>query len=154
MTYEVREATMDDAEYVASNLRAEDIAELKKMQKQMSDTRNPHDATMDSWRWSDVRGTLVLDGKPAMIYGVMGSGTGVPKVWALGTDACRKAGKVMVKLGREVSDALANDYMIMENWCDADYKASLRWLRLIGFTVEEPKYGFCHIFKGSQVCAF
>ena len=149
MTYEVREATMDDAEYIASNLRKEDIAEIRKMRE-----ASPHDAVINSYNWSDVRGTLVLDGKPALIYGVVGSGTGVPKVWALGTDACRKAGKVMVKLGREVSDALANEFMIMENWCDADYVASLRWLRLIGFTVEEPKNGFCHIFKGSQVCVF
>lgn len=149
MTYEVREATMDDAEYIASNLRKEDIAEIRKMRE-----RDPREAVINSFNWSDVRGTLVLDGKPALIYGVVGSGTGVPKVWALGTDACRKAGKVMVKLGREVSDALANEYMIMENWCDADYIASLRWLRLIGFTVEEPENGFCHIFKGSQVCVF
>lgn len=149
MTYEVREATMDDAEYIASNLRKEDIAEIKKMRE-----ADPREAVINSFNWSDVRGTLVLNGKPALIYGVVGSGTGVPKVWALGTDACRKAGKVMVKLGREVSDALANEYMIMENWCDADYVASLRWLRLIGFTVEEPENGFCHIFKGSQVCVF
>jgi hypothetical protein len=149
MTYEVREATMDDAEYIASNLRKEDIEEIKKMRE-----ADPREAVINSFNWSDVRGTLVLDGKPALIYGVVGSGTGVPKVWALGTDACRKAGKVMVKLGREVSDALANEYMIMENWCDADYVASLRWLRLIGFTVEEPENGFCHIFKGSQVCVF
>ena len=149
MTYEVREATMDDAEYIASNLRKEDIAEIRKMRE-----RDPREAVINSFNWSDVRGVLVLNDKPAIIYGVMGSGVGVPKVWALGTDACRKAGKVMVKLGREVSDALANEYMIMENWCDADYTASLRWLRLIGFTVEEPENGFCHIFKGSQVCVF
>lgn len=148
MSWLVRPATSDDAEYIAAHLRAEDLREIAKMHDE------PHEAVMRSFRWSDEVSVFVVDGRPALLFGVMDSMTGVPKCWALGTDDCRKYSRIMVKLGRHISDALADKYWEMENWCDADYTASLRWLRLLGFTVEDPQDGFCHLYKrGGAVCA-
>lgn len=146
MAYELRPATEADARYVAEHLREDDLRELT------AAGMDPLDALLFSFYGSDECITCLVEGKPALIFGV-----GAPllsdraSVWALGTDRCRRIPREMVRDGRLMVKALLSRFPVLENYCAARYKRSLRWLRLLGFTIGEPEvYGprgalFCKI---------
>lgn len=140
MELAVRPATRADAEYIGTHLRKEDVAEIVK-----AGEKDLAGAVMQSFLWSDECNTYTIDGTPALIFGACGSLLGTAKVWALGTDECKRTGRYMVKRGRRIAEDYRKRYGRLENWCDADYAASLRWLRMLGFNVEDPENGFCHI---------
>ena len=138
MNITIREATMDDARYIAKHLRKEDRDEILAL-GQMT----PGAMVTTSFVGSDVSFVGVIDGVPALIFGTgqkLRSDTA--EIWALGTDECFKAPLAMVKYGRRVVKELLEYYPALENYCDARYTRSLRWLRQIGFTIGEPEpYG-------------
>ena len=143
----IRPATREDAEFIGHRLRAEDAREVAAC------GLRPRDAVLISFRASDYCFTGEVDGEPAMIFGVGCSLFGeTASVWALGTDACRRVPMSMVRIGRQVVAELLRVYPRLENYCDARYVESLRWLRLLGFTIDEPEprgpFGikFCHLF--------
>ena len=140
MEIRIRKATLNDAEYIGMNATKEAVREIHKLGES-----DPVEAVKQSAIWSDVCLTMLVDGVPAMIYGLMDSMLGMAKVWAIGTDDCKKVKMFMVHEGRETVSRWSDIYGELENWCDADYAASLRWLRLIGFKVDSPEGGFCHL---------
>ena len=137
----VRKVKDGDMEYLVEHLRKEDIAEIRKM------GGTEREAVFDSVSLSDETFALAKNGVPMLLFGIVGSLVGTAKVWALGTDVCHTSPKVMLKWGRRWSDKFVRKYGPIENWCDADYTSSLKWLRKIGFRVDEPENGFCHIIK-------
>jgi len=138
----IRTATLDDALYIGEHMTEEAKKEIVKTGSE------PMEAVRFSWQFSDVCNVLELDGTPIMIYGVYAPILGTSKVWAIGTDGCRKCPRFMVRVGRRVVRVFRDAYGALENWCDADYTASIRWLKLIGFEVEPPEDGFCHLHIG------
>ena len=142
MTLLIRTADANDVAYIGENMTGEAKREIRKVGE------DPADALRFSARNSDICNVLELDGTPIMIYGVYGSLLGTSKVWAIGTDGCKKCPMFMVRTGRKVARIFREMFGKLENWCDADYEASLRWLRMIGFEVDPPKDGFCHLHIG------
>ena len=140
MEIRTRKAVEADAEYIGKHATKEAVREAKKLGE-----TDMVKAVKQSFTWSDVCLTILVDGVPAIIYGVQGSMLGTAKVWAIGTKLCRKIKMFMVHEGRETVDRWTQRYGQLENWCDADYKASIRWLKMIGFMVDEPENGFCHL---------
>jgi len=141
MEIRTRKSIEADAEYIGLHATEEAKREMRKLGES-----DPVKAVKQSFAWSDVCLTILVDGVPAVIYGVQESMLCPAKVWAIGTDLCRKIKMYMVHEGRETVDRWAEQYGRLENWCDEDYTASLRWLRLIGFLVDAPKDGFCHLY--------
>lgn len=143
---EIRRSIPGDAEYVAQHLREEDKLEVTSL------GYTPWEAVVLSSRGSDVSYTALLDDTPIMVFGVnLPTAGDVGEIWALGTPLCRKVAMSMIHRTKEILKVFLDICPAMENWCDARYSASLRWLRLIGFEVGEPEpYGingeeFCHI---------
>jgi len=143
MKFLIRGADKSDVEYIGENMTEEAKREIRK-----SGFPIPADAIRFSAATSDVCNVLELDGTPIMIYGVCGSILGTSKIWAIGTDGCKKCPMFMVRIGRKVVRAFRSIYGALENWCDEDYTASIKWLRMIGFEVDPPKDGFCHLHIG------
>ena len=144
MDVTIRKATLEDARYVAANLRSDDRREIEAL------GLDPAFAVEYSFTGSDEVYTGCVDGVPALIFG-----TGAPtfsdeaSVWALGTSLCDKVPLAMVRLGRKMVGKFLEQYSVLENHCDARYKKTIKWLRLIGFTVGDPEpYGD----KGALFC--
>lgn len=147
MKYSIREANGLDAIRILENLREEEKREIRKTGVDMTS------AVLGSFACSDCTFVLTADDAAIFIFGVYEPLLGVPQAWALGTPACDACKTIMVRWGRRVANVLLKQYGQLENWCDADFKASLRWLRLLGFTVDDPVDGFCHIHAEVEQCA-
>ena len=142
MKFLIRGAEDSDVAYIGENMTEEAKKEIRKT------GCDPAKAVYFSAHCSDVCNVLELDGKPIMIYGVYGPLLGTSKIWAIGTEGCKKCPMFMVRIGKKVVRAFRSVYGALENWCDEDYTASIRWLRMIGFEVDPPKDGFCHLHIG------
>jgi hypothetical protein len=144
----VRTATQADAYFIGRNLRAEDRTEIIAL------GLDPEGGLELSRAYSEVAYTACVDGVPAMMFGFAGSILGdTASIWALGTDLCSINKMSMVKVSRRMLKKLMDDsrYTNYENYVDFRYKKALKWLELLGFTVEAPKpYGvngelFCRV---------
>jgi hypothetical protein len=152
---EIRMSKPGDAEYVAAHLREEDRNEILAL------GLPPEAAVKGSVAGSDVSYTALLDGVPVMVFGVnLPDWKNIGEIWALGTPGCNKIAKSMVQRTKGILGKLLAICPVMENWCDARYKKSIQWLRMLGFTVGAPApYGvngelFCHItIRRADICA-
>lgn len=142
MKFLIRGADVDDAIFIGEHMTEEAKKEIRKTGE------DPAKAVRFSWRCSDVCNVLELDGTPIMIYGVYASLLGTSKIWAIGTDGCKRCPMFMVRIGKKVVRVFREMYGKLENWCDEDYASSIKWLRMIGFEVDPPKDGFCHLHIG------
>ena len=146
MQIQIREATAEDAQYIAAHLREEDRQEILALAE-----CPPGAMVSASFHGSEACFTGTLDGEPVLIFGAGRSSVFSDKaeVWALGTRGCDRAPKAMVKYGRRIVREFLEYFPELENYCDARYTKSLRWLKLMGFTIGEPEpYGA----KGNLFC--
>lgn len=142
MKFLIRGAEANDVLYIGEHMTEEAKREIRKAGE------DPMAAVRFSYQCSDVCNVLELDGTPVMIYGVYGSILGTSKIWAIGTDGCKRCPMFMVRIGKKVVRVFREMYGRLENWCDEDYSSSIKWLRMIGFEVDPPKDGFCHLHIG------
>ena len=144
MEIDFRQATLEDIRFIGENLRESDRAEIEAL------GLRPSFAVRCSFEESDEAYTGTVDGEPAMIFGVGGTPlSDETSIWALGTPLCDKVPVSMVRLGRNVVNAFLEDYPVLTNHCDSRYKKTIKWLRMLGFTVGEPEpYGE----KGALFC--
>jgi hypothetical protein len=101
---------------------------------------SPREAVMMSYAGSDDCLVGVINGKIALIFGVASPLLDdVASIWALGTDTCNEVPVSMVKVGRQIVQNFLKQYQRLENYCAADYEKSIRWLKLLGFTIGDPE---------------
>lgn len=89
--------------------------------------------------------TAVLDGKPAAIFGVApyAALAGIGSPWLVGTTRCDRAGRLILKYSRALMIITAREYPHLVNYVDARHVKSIRWLKWLGFTINDPApYGF------------
>lgn len=90
---------------------------------------------------------IMLNGRPVAAfgasYGSMLSGVGVP--WLLGCEELNhnaEVRKALRKRSKEFRDLLLGEFDRLENWEDLRNGVSLKWLKWLGFKMDEPKpYG-------------
>ena len=144
---EIRQTVMEDAEYLARHLRPGDLREIAALGVP------PRTAVVESVRTSDHVWTALHEGRVLMIFGVseLIYKEAPASIWALGTPECSKFKREMLRIGRSVVRDLLRTFPRMENWCDARYSESVRFVRHLGFTVDKPcEWGvngepFCHL---------
>lgn len=77
---------------------------------------------------------------PVAVFGVappsLLSGFAAP--WLLRRADASLYGRAYVRLSRWYRDAMLSEYPILTNWCGAWNQDSIRWLRWLGATVDEP----------------
>lgn len=127
--------------YIADNIRSEDAEEIW-----ASGLSKARDVIVRGIKDSDYVLAGYVKDDPVCIWGVVREdllfNQGIP--WMLGTSALndnRKAWAFLRKCRKPVLSMMEN-YDRLENYVDARNVRSQRWLRYMGFTLEEPKpYG-------------
>ena len=128
-------ATADHARYIGENMRAADRQEVWASSHALPDA-----ATMESFRRSLECWTGVVDGEPICIFGVapVSLVTGYAAPWMLGTDQLERNAVKFLRGSKEVVAGWKRDYRHLFNYVDARNKTSIRWLKWLGFELEEP----------------
>lgn len=128
---EVVPATARHVNRIAKGMAAIDAKECRTM------GHSPKEALRLGLRQSTVAGTVMLDGQPIAMFGVVTSSliTGAGRVWLLMTDEARAQSKALVVLGRKITEALHNEFDILHNHVHADNRRAVRWLRFLGYEV-------------------
>ncbi|MAE81629.1 MAG: hypothetical protein CMB80_02750 [Flammeovirgaceae bacterium] len=74
-------------------------------------------------------------------------------IWMLGTDELENHSIRFIRECHKAVVDISEGMAIIENWCDARNELTLRWLKWLGFTIEDPEpYGmyqlpFHHFYK-------
>ncbi|HEY5797660.1 MAG TPA: hypothetical protein VIU82_21870 [Bosea sp. (in: a-proteobacteria)] len=102
--------------------------------------RAPLQAMAYSLRKSSIARTALIDGVPEVMFGVgdinILAGVGAP--WLLGTDAVERHYVAFLRGSVGWRDQLLRRYPVMRNFVDARNRASIRWLRWLGFKLSDP----------------
>lgn len=111
--------------------------------------RSPASALIFSLRKSSHAWVALIDGVPEVMFGVgeinVLAGIGAP--WLLGTDAVERNYMAFLRLSVGFRDQLLERYPTMRNFVDVRNRASIRWLRWLGFTLSDPVEFRGHEFR-------
>lgn len=82
----------------------------------------------------------MIDGVPEVMFGVgdLNILAGVAAPWLLGTDAVETHYVAFLRRSVGFRDQLLQRYSVLTNFVDARNRASIRWLRWLGFTFSDP----------------
>lgn len=133
-TVDIVPATDEHARHIAQHVREPDRQELwaAVMQK-------PLGVMLHCMRLSDHAMTGLLDGEPVCMWGVMTEsllfGVGCP--WMVATDRLDTCFAHFLRRSREHTVRMLDDYAVLENHVDIRNKKAIRWLRWMGFKMQE-----------------
>lgn len=151
--YRIVDATAEHVRLLGTRLRVEDQIEVT------SAGLTPKQAVWRSWRHALIRRTAFIGDEIAAMWGVNGTvlgNTGNP--WLLTTSAIEKMPLAFLKEARREVGEMLEGHPVLSNHVAASYTRAIRFLRLLGFTVDEPRpFGplrapFCrfHMVRGSR----
>lgn len=128
------EATREHAIFIAANMRGHDLLELE------ASGRDPFDAMLKGWKTSTKCWTGLVDGVPAIMFGVapISALTGHGSPWLLGTpDALKIKRNFLLNSVGYVKEMLRL-YPQLTNYVDCRNRQSVRWLKWLGFQLLDP----------------
>jgi hypothetical protein len=124
-----------DIEHVAANIREADRIEVYE-----SSRREVLPALTASEKRSERTATVRWDDEPVAIFGVgrlsLTSGVGVP--WMLGTDVLSRNAKHLLPYAPPMVEKMMQGHDVLRNLVHDDNKASIRWLKSMGFRMSNP----------------
>jgi hypothetical protein len=129
----------EDALLLAPNMRRADQEEIW-----ASSMAKPLASLAAAIRASSISRTGWADGSIVCIFGIaprtMISDHGI--VWMLGSNLLPDHSFRFLRECKEGLVDISAGFSIIENWCDARNTVTLRWLRWLGFTIEDAQpYG-------------
>jgi hypothetical protein len=126
---EVVEANIGHAVAVAANMRPADIQEVEAFGSA------PLGALVQGITNSCRCHTMLVDGEPAMIWGVTQLMDDMWSPWALGTNGIKKIRKTFLAFCRkDIQDVIAK-YPLLYNRVDARNQEAIDWIKWMGFEV-------------------
>lgn len=130
------------AEALAPRLRACDVEEIA-----ASSGLSPLAALLASIQVSPVAYAVFFESEVMALLGVGAHPSpGVGVVWLLGSDTIDQHPKLFWRDSRPVLAHLCESYEVLINMVDARNERSLRWLRRLGFTVDQAvPFGVAHL---------
>lgn len=135
MGIEFVKPTHELIEEIAVNMRQADVDEVW-----VSNHFTPIEALLDGFEESDFCVVVTINNSPCVILGLVIrdvlSGSGTP--WLLGTDYALKHKREFIKLVPDVISDMLNVCPYLVNHVHAENRVSIRWLKRIGFTIEQP----------------
>lgn len=143
---EVVPMAVDHIYELARNLREGDRMECAAL------GYSPQEIIRKSFYTAMIRKTVLIDGKIGASWGLSGTLLGaIGHPWLLTTREVEKHYFKMVSLYADQVQEMLAVYPKLENVCLASYTKSLRLLKIVGFTVEDP-----HIrgINGEPFCKF
>lgn len=147
--YTVVPATMPHVAQIAPRMRDADKAEIW-----AASHAEPHHALKTGLAQSTLCWSGLVDDVPVCMFGVapltLLGGTGI--VWMLGTAGVQDHARAFLRRNKTFIIQMMQRFYRLENWVDARNTLSIRWLRWLGFVIEEAApYGierrpFHHFF--------
>jgi hypothetical protein len=137
--YKVRESRLMDALTMAHKMRASDVDEIW-----ASHRLYPLEGLVKCIRNAERARTGLVNGEIACIFGISRQNLLGTKgtIWMLGTKLLETHGIRFLRENKKEIVAISQEFNIIENYCDARNKVTLRWLRWLGFTIEKAQpYG-------------
>lgn len=129
---------------IARRMRKADRDEVR-----AASDKSPAEALTYSLRKSSVAWTALVNGRPEVMFGVgdlnILAGVGAP--WLLGTDAVERNYVAFLRGSVEWRGQLLQRYSTLRNFVDVRNKASIRWLRWLGFKLSDPVTMRGHEFR-------
>ncbi len=130
-----KQCTQCAIEYVADNMRTADVVEITAASgtPPLLTLNNGVDASM-------LSAVAYANDEPIAVLGLVSRGllsdTGVP--WLLGTHSAMKHKRAFLQESPPVIAEMLRHTSKLENWVHAKNKTSIRWLKWLGFTIDEP----------------
>lgn len=125
----------EHGEYIARHLRQIDRKEIY-----YYGTLQPLPAIKLTTAFAVAAWTGLLDGVPAVIFGINRrtqlSSVSVP--WMLATDAVNAHPMAVAYASKVYFERMERAFPKMENYVLAENKTTIRWLKWLGFDMEEP----------------
>lgn len=122
-------------EVIAADMRQADVDEVW-----ASHHHTPVEALMKSWKASDRSVVVTVNDEPCVMIGLVIhdilSGTGSP--WLLGTENALKYKRHFLTQVPDVIEEMLTICPRLVNYVHTENKVSIKWLKWIGFIVEEP----------------
>lgn len=123
-------------EFIAANMREADAVEVW-----ASGHYTPIDAVRKSLEYSKFATVVWIDDVPCAIFGLsiydVLSGTGVP--WLLSAEQILNHKREILKHSPDVIEMMLEICPKLMNHVHAENKVSIRWLRWLGFDIDEAK---------------
>lgn len=138
--YSIRQSKKDDCLVIAYFLREADTQEVFAASGQL-----PYTVLLRAYGdSSDACYTVFYDDVPVGMFGVVRYNDDIGVPWLLGTDDLTSDKKEFYKLSQKYLRQFQKKYKYLTNFVDKRNKASIRWLRHLGFTFprEIKEYGF------------
>lgn len=135
LAIEIVPAERVHASYVACRLRAADEAEARAMSASEPAIALRKTMGLSLEAWAGIAG-----GEPVCIFGLgIGSlGGGVGRPWLMGTPALEANAIAFLRRNRAMVRHWLGLCSTLENWVDDRHAVSMRWLRWLGFTLDDP----------------
>lgn len=128
-----------DIEYLAANLRQEEVREIWASHLQTPEELLPGlvERSFDVYTAHNKDTIVAITGvTPLSLVG------GWASPWLLTADTLVGHPRLLLIGTRIMLDKWKSDYVLLENHVDARYEQSIRWAKWAGFTVHEPQpYG-------------
>lgn len=137
---EIREARFEDAVFVAHRLRDADKKELRAS----SPDSDPASCVLNSWQSSDWCKIALVDGEPAVIWGVapcpaVGEKYGSP--WLLATEKITEIRRGFIEHCKQEIAQVMSSYPHLFNYVHKDNALSQQWLQWLGFVMHKEPTG-------------
>lgn len=135
MNVEIIPATLEHVDEIAGCLR-----EADKREAEASTLLSIRRALRCSLLSSKKAWAGFIDGEMVALFGVasasLAGGKGVP--WLVGTDLIEKHSITFLRKNRKMLPEIMDGFSVLENWVDARNDLVIRWLKWLGFTMDEP----------------
>ncbi len=134
--YDIVPAAAEHIEPIAAAIRQADCNECW-----AAGAMTARDALRMSLDGAALARTWLVDGQPAAMGGISGERESA-SIWLLTTDLVEQHRRRFLADSRRSLDAVKDDYELLFNFVDVRNRRTIRWLKWLGFTIEEPRpYG-------------
>jgi hypothetical protein len=127
--------TEESVRVIAADMRDADAAEVW-----ASHRHTPVDALLSGWRMSDFSVVVECAGVPSAMLGLVVNcrltGAGTP--WLLASNHALKYKREFLLQSPPIIEEMLNICPRLSNHVHADNRVSIRWLKWLGFTIDEP----------------
>lgn len=132
---EIREVEDSDIDTLVENMREADKLEVNAATKM-----GIKNAVVSSVKLASYAKTGLVNDELICMWGVcplsLVSSKGSP--WMLGTDLINKRQKLFLRRSKPILEEIKKDYKHLENYVDVRNTLSVKWLKWLGFKMEDP----------------
>lgn len=131
----VRDAKLEDIDYLAMHLREEDKKEIWRSHHQ-----TPQTALLEGFNNSTLCLAVEYKRNPIGMFGVVPQTILGRKaaIWLLGSPEIEKIQRAFLKQSRRFINLMLDYYPFLQNWVDAENLKSIQWLKWLKADIEEP----------------